>query len=169
MRRLLAAAIIAALPLAAAAQSLPADTHAMAQRLLAQPPDQMAQVGQGVSVPLWRGASGNLLMLRADTRESGESPRLDAPLSFSVVDARSALSSGLQYQLAPSLQAHAQITEHSFANSPLQVQGSELGATYNARPLQPRRQRRGRCGQRQRATAAGVARRGARGERAFGI
>ena len=132
MRRLLAAAIIAALPLVAAAQSLPADTHAMAQRLLAQPPDQMAQVGQGVSVPLWRGASGNLLMLRADTRESGESPRLDAPLSFSVVDARSALSSGLQYQLAPSLQAHAQITEHSFANSPLQVQGSELGATYNA-------------------------------------
>ena len=67
------------LPLAAAAQSLAGDTQDMAQQLLAQQPDQMAEVEPGVAVPLWRGADGRMLMLRADDapgwRDAGDTRR----------------------------------------------------------------------------------------------
>ena len=131
MRRVLALAVTSLLPLCAAAQALPGDTHEMAARLLAQQPDQMAEVQPGVVVPLWRGADGRMLMLRADEQPAG-TLAANAPLSFSVVDAGSALSNSLSYQLAPSLQAHAGVTEHSWANAPYRVLGSELGATYTA-------------------------------------
>lgn len=133
MRRLLALLLISALPLAAAAQSLAGDTHAMAQRLLTQQPDQLAEIEPGVSVPLWLGADGRMLMLRADSGVPGRALQgNNSPLRFSVVDARSALSSSLQYALAPSLQAHAAVSERSWAHSPNQVLGSEVGATYTA-------------------------------------
>jgi hypothetical protein len=131
MRRLLALAITTLLPLSAAAQAWTGDSHDMAARLLAQQPDQMAEVQPGVAVPLWRGADGRMLMLRADERPAG-SLSADAPLTFSVVDAGSVLSSKVQYQLGPSLQAHAGVVEHSWSNAPYRVLGSEVGATYNA-------------------------------------
>lgn len=133
MRRLLTLLLTSALPFAAAAQSLAGDTHAMAQRLLNQQPDQLAEIEPGVSVPLWLGADGRMLMLRADNAVPGQPLQgSNSPLRFSVVDARSALSSSLQYTLAPSLQAHAAVTERSWAHSPSQVLGSEVGATYTA-------------------------------------
>lgn len=130
MRRLLALVLTSVLPLAAAAQVLPGDTHDMAQQLLSQQPDQMAEVEPGVAVPLWRGADGRMLMLRADERPAGMLT-VNQPLTFSVVDAGAVASSGVSYRLAPSLQAHAGITEHSWIAAPGRVVGSEVGATYN--------------------------------------
>jgi hypothetical protein len=131
MRRLLALALTALLPLSAAAQSLAGDTHGLAARLLAQQPDEMAEVQPGLSVPLWRGANGRMLMLRADDRSPGAA-QTNSPLSYSVVDASSALSTGLRYSVSPSLEAHADVTERSWVGAPNQVLGSEFGATYNA-------------------------------------
>lgn len=131
MRRLLAFAMTSLLPLAAAAQSLPGDSHEMAQQLLSQSPDQLAEIEPGVVVPLWRGADGRMLMLRADSRPAG-STTPGEPLSFSVVNADQVMSSNLNYSLSPSLQAHAGLTERSWVNAPAHVLGSEVGATYNA-------------------------------------
>ena len=61
MRRLLPLLTLL-MPLAAAGQSLGNDPHELAQHLLHQTPDQMADVGQGVAVPLWRGSDGRMLM-----------------------------------------------------------------------------------------------------------
>ncbi|MGA0586280.1 hypothetical protein ACO2Q2_03975 [Dyella sp. KRB-257] len=130
MRRLLAVAVTILLPLSAAAQAWPGDAHDMAMRLLAQPPDRMAEVQPGVAVPLWRGADGRTLMLRTDERPAG-SLAADAPLTFSAVDAGKVQSSTLQYTLAPSLQAHAGVVEHAWGNTPYRVLGSEVGATYS--------------------------------------
>lgn len=130
MRHLLALAITALLPLSAAAQALTGDSHDMAAHLLAQQPDQMAEVQPGVAVPLWRGADGRMLMLRADDQPAGA--LADAPLVFSVVDAGSVLSSTVQYQLGPSLQAHAGVVQRSWNHAHYRVLGGEVGATYNA-------------------------------------
>lgn len=130
MRRLLVRSLTSLLPLLAAGQSWAADTHDMAQQLLGQQPDQMAEVEPGVSVPLWRGADGRMLMLRADTRPASALAS-DTPLTFSVVDASSVLGSAIHYRVGPSLQAHAGLVEHSWANTPYRVLGSEVGATYS--------------------------------------
>jgi hypothetical protein len=130
MRRLFALLLISLMPLAAAGQSV-GDDNAMAERLLAQPPDQVAEVEPGLLVPLWRGADGRLLVLRADRRTGAEALRKNAPLALHVVDASSVMTTGLEYGLGPRLQAHAEVSEHSWANSNLRVLGSEVGATFD--------------------------------------
>ena len=130
MRRLLPL-LIMLMPLAAAGQSLSGDTHALAQQLLHQAPDQMADVGHGVVVPLWRGHDGRMLMLKADDQTSASSQLADAPLSFQVVDASSVMSTDLQYGLDPNLQIHAGVSQHDWVSRGPRVIGSEVGATYN--------------------------------------
>jgi hypothetical protein len=132
MRRHLASLLLILLPFAAAGQSAGGDS-AMAERLLAQPPDQMTEVEPGVMVPLWRGADGRLLALKADRSTGVEALRRNAPLSLRVVDAASVMTTGLQYGLGPRLQAHAQVSEDSWAgNRASRILGSEVGATYDA-------------------------------------
>jgi hypothetical protein len=130
MRRLLPLLTLL-VPLAAAGQSLDGDTHALAQQLLRQTPDQMADFGQGVVVPLWRGHDGRMLMLKADAQPSVPGQRGDAPLTFQAVDAGSVMSSTLQYGLDPNLQIHAGVSEHNWISHGPRVIGSEIGATYN--------------------------------------
>ncbi len=131
MRRLSALLLTLLLPLAAAGQSVGND-NAMAERLLAQQPDQMTEVEPGVMVPLWRGADGRLLALKADRSTGADALRKNAPLALHVVDAASVMTTGLQYGLGPRLQAHAEVSEHSWVNSNVHVLGSEVGATYDA-------------------------------------
>lgn len=132
MRRLLALAVTSLLPLSAAAQSWLGGPQATTDSLRAiQQAGQTAEVSAGVTVPLWRGADGRVLMLSSDDKPAG-SLVADAPLSFSVVDANSVQSSDVRYALSPSLQAHAGLTEHSWAGGPYRVLGSEVGAIYNA-------------------------------------
>jgi hypothetical protein len=130
MRRLSVLPMLFLLPLAAAGQSVGSDS-ALAQHLLNQAPDQMTEVEPGVVVPLWRGTDGRLLALKADQGSETDAQRNNAPLSFHAVDASSVMTTGLQYGLAPNLQAHAEISEHSWVNQPSRVIGSEVGATYN--------------------------------------
>jgi len=130
MRRLLALAVTSLLPLSAAAQSWMGDPQQATESLLAAQADQTADASSGVAVPLWRGADGRVLMLSLDDKPAG-SLVADAPLSFSVVDANSIQASDVQYRLGPALQAHAGVTEHSWAGGPYRVLGSEVGATYN--------------------------------------
>lgn len=131
MRRLLPLLILL-MPLAAAGQSLGGDPHVMAQRLLSQAPDQVTEVSPGVVVPLWRGADGQWLALKADEQTPATARRTDAPLSFRAVDATSVMSTGLNYGLDPHLQLHADVSQRSWINRSPRVVGSELGATYNS-------------------------------------
>ncbi|MCP1373452.1 hypothetical protein [Dyella lutea] len=130
MRRPLVLAVLLLLPLSAAAQALPGNDQ-FAGQLLSGQADQVAEVSPGVAVPLWRGADGRVLMLGAGRQPAGVSAA-DAPLAFSVVDAGAVATNGVLYRLSPSLQAHAGVTEHSWANAPYRVLGSEVGATYSA-------------------------------------
>lgn len=130
MRRLLALALTSLLPLAAVAQSLPGDSQDMRQQLLDSSTDQVAEVGPGLAVPLWRGADGRSLMLRSDDH-SVRSMEVSEPLQLGVLDADETRSSHLQYRLGPSLQAHADLVGHSWTQGSVRVLGSEVGATYN--------------------------------------
>lgn len=132
MRRLLLAMPILLMPFVAAGQSLAGDTHELANRLLLQKPDQVAQVGPGVAVPLWRGSDGRWLALKADNNNFAGTKRNDGPLQFSVVDAANAMSTDLTYGLGSNLQAHVGVSEHTWVNSRVpRVIGSEVGATYD--------------------------------------
>lgn len=129
MRRLLVPLLLCLLPFAAVGQGVDDANGKLAVQLLKQPPAQMAEVQPGLMVPLWRGADGRLFVLKADNR-SGSLAQRDAPLSFHAVDAKSVMSAGLQYNLSPNWQANADVSQHSWLNSPLRVVGSEVGATY---------------------------------------
>lgn len=130
MRRLLLPMPFLLMPLAAAGQSLAGDTHELANRLLAQKPDQVVQVGPDAAVPLWRGSDGRWLALKAD---SSTSPQHDGPLQFTVVDASRAVSTDLTYGLGSNVQAHVGVSEHSWINNRVpRVIGSEIGATYSS-------------------------------------
>ena len=131
MRRLSALLLIFLLPLAAAGQSLGGD-NAMTERLLTQTPEQRAELESDVMVPLWRSTDGRLLALKADRSTGADALRKNAPLALQqVVDAGSVMSTGVQYGLGPRLQAHAEISEHSWTNHGMRVLGSEVGATYD--------------------------------------
>ena len=130
MRRLPVLLLMCLLPLVAAGQSAAGDS-ATAEHLLAQPPAQITQVQPGVVVPLWRGADGHLLALKADSSTGADALRSNVPLSFHVVDANTVLTSGLQYSLTPNLQLNTEVSQHSWANNQAsQVLDSEVGATY---------------------------------------
>lgn len=116
------------MPLAAAGQSVGNDSTA--EHLLAKQPDRVIAGKSATVVPLWRGKNGRQLTLKAERRAGVASLGNSAPLAFHVVDATSVVSTGLQYGFAPNLQAHAEVNEHSWANQPSRILGSELGATY---------------------------------------
>lgn len=130
MRRLPVLLLMCLLPLAAAGQSASGDS-ATAEHLLAQPPAQITQVQPGVVVPLWRGADGHLLALKADSNTGADTLRSNVPLAFHVVDANTVMTTGLQYGLTPNLQLNTEVSQHSWANNQAsQVLDSEVGATY---------------------------------------
>jgi len=131
MRRLCSPLLMLLLPLAAAGQSAVGD-DTVAEHLLSQQPAQMAQFEPGVVVPLWLGANGHLLALKADRASSADALRNSSLLAFHVVDASSVSSTGLQYGLAPNLQANAEVSQRTWVNQPTRVIGSELGATYSS-------------------------------------
>ncbi|WP_430391347.1 hypothetical protein [Dyella sp. 20L07] len=132
MRRLLLSLPLLFMPFIAAGQSAASDPYDVAGRLLMQKPDQVAQVGPGVAVPLWRGADGHWLALQVSNDTLASAQRADAPLQFRAVDAATVLSSDFQYGLGPNLQAHVGVTERNWANNQApRVIGSEVGATYN--------------------------------------
>jgi hypothetical protein len=132
------------MPLAAAGQVAPMGSDATAAQLLGQQPDAYAQTGQG-SVPLWRAPDGRMLALQADNRADPS-----RPLALHAVDAGPFLSSGLQYDLGPRVQAHASVSGQGWVNSaescaasatgrgdrcytpgaPPRIVGSEVGATF---------------------------------------
>lgn len=146
--RLSIAIAIMLMPLAAAAQTL-GDQKAnadMAQRLLNQQPDQMAEIEPGISVPLWKGADGRMLTIKADNTNSKVGDV--SPMTFSAVDASTALSSGLKYDLGKHISAHASVSDRSWVNAPdacatpgspsciaagtpPRIVASEVGASYN--------------------------------------
>jgi hypothetical protein len=129
MRRLLSLLLVFLLPLSAAGQSVSSD-NALAEHLLSQPPDQMTEIEPGVVVPLWRGTDGRLLALKADRSNGADALRQNAPLALRTIDAASVMTTGLQYGLGSNLQAHAEVSEHSWVNQPSRLLGSEVGATY---------------------------------------
>jgi hypothetical protein len=131
MRCLYSPLLMLLLPLAAAGQTTVGD-DATAQYLLSQPSAQLAPAGAGVSVPLWLGPNGHLLALKADRENSADALHNSTLLSFHVVDASLVNSTGLQYGLAPNLQANAEVSQRTWVNQPTRVIGSELGATYTA-------------------------------------
>lgn len=105
----------------------------MAEHLLAQPAAHATNdVQWGITAPLWRGVDGRQLMLKADSRTGADALLLNAPLALHTVAAGSVMTTGLQYGLGPRLQAHAEISEHSWANQNARILGSEVGATYDA-------------------------------------
>lgn len=119
------------LPFAAVGQSAGND-DALVKSLLARQPDQMAPVEPGVVVPLWRGADGRMLALKADHVTGAKARRQSKlPLTFHVVDAATVTTAGLQYGLSPNLQTHAEVSQYSWSNQFMRVVGSEVGATYN--------------------------------------
>lgn len=126
MRRLAALLLILALPLAATGQSV--DRGQVAQRLLAQP----AASGPDLVAPLWRGVDGQQLVLHADRSTEAEALRKHAPLALRVIGPSHVTSAGLEYGLGPRLQAHAEVSQHSWTNPGQRIRGSEVGATYDA-------------------------------------
>ncbi len=131
MRRLSILSLIALLPLAAAGQSV--SDNSMAEHLLAQPSVHTTDgVKSGITVPLWRGVDGRQLMLKADNSTGADALRLNTPLALQSAGAGSVMTTGLQYGLGPRLQAHAEISEHSWVNQNTRILGSEVGATYDA-------------------------------------
>jgi hypothetical protein len=131
MRRFYSPLLMLLLPLVAVGQSAVGD-DTMAEHLLAQQPASMAQVQSGLVVPLWLDANGHLLALKADRGTGADALRGNTLLSFHAFDGANATSTGLQYGLAPNLQANADISQRSWVNQPTRVIGSEVGATYNA-------------------------------------
>jgi hypothetical protein len=113
MRRFLPILLLL-MPLAAAGQVVGNDKadEATAERLLSQAPDQMTEVQPGVLMPIWRTQDGRMLALKATSDQGGQTP-----ISFRPVDATTALSTGLQYDLGPHLQAHAGVSGESWVNN----------------------------------------------------
>lgn len=146
LRRSIAMLLIS-LPLAAVGQTVAgANPGTDAAKLLNQQPDRMAEIGPGVAVPLWRAPDGRMVALQAESSNSrvGDTN----PITFSAVDASTALSTRLNYDLGKNLTAHAGVTDHSWVNTadacatpnnaacvaggtPPRIIASEIGASYN--------------------------------------
>ncbi|MGF6710189.1 hypothetical protein QFZ41_001153 [Luteibacter sp. W1I16] len=131
------------MPLAAAGQVAPVGSDATASQLLGQQPVSSGRADQG-SLPLWRAPDGRTLSLQSDDRADPAKP-----LALRPVDSGPFLSSGLQYDLGPRVQAHASVSGQGWINSvescstsagntdrcstpgaPPRIVGSELGATF---------------------------------------
>lgn len=128
MRSLSILLLILALPLAATAQSVGADS-AQATRLLAQP---QLTAPDDVMVPLWHSGSGRLMVLKAEHYNGTSAQRDSSLLGLRPLNAGNATSVGLQYGIGPGLQAHAEVKGRSWLNPNMRLVGSEVGATYDA-------------------------------------
>ncbi len=125
------------MPLAAAGQVAPVGQDATASRLLA------GDAGSRGAIPVWLAPDGRALSLQADDRAD-----TTQPLAPQAVTAGPALTSGLQYDIGPRVQAHATVSGQGWINSaescasgskgdrcsapgaPPRIVGSEVGATY---------------------------------------
>lgn len=149
MRRILASLSLA-LPLAAAAQMLPAPATAPASSTLAYGVPREAGNDAGVIMPLWRAADGRMLALVSTT--SGQADQ-GSP-EFRAVDASSLFASGLVYDVTPRVRTHITLSGHSWQAgaavsddagctpsgdlgcvtgtlvSPLRMVNGEIGATF---------------------------------------
>jgi hypothetical protein len=128
MHRLFAVLLISLRPFTAAGESAPG-ADAQAQYLLQQ--QENAGPAGASAVPLWRNNHGQWLSLRASHSDATEAV-MPASLAFHGLAAGNVFSSGLQYQLAPGVQAHADISQRSWINHPARLIDSEVGATYNS-------------------------------------
>jgi hypothetical protein len=124
MYRLFALLLISLLPFTAAGESAPG-ADAQAQYLLQQR-DAVGPANTS-AVPLWRNNHGQWLSLRASHSDA----TMPASLAFHGLAPGNVFSSGLQYQLAPGVQAHADVSQRSWVNHPARLIDSEVGATYN--------------------------------------
>jgi len=124
MRRLSALLLVSLLPFAAVGQSAPGNDAQARQWLQAAPTDH----GDTNVVPLWRSSRGQWLTLSTDHSEVDGG----GPMAFHGMAADNVFSSGLHYQLAPGVQAHADVSASSWVNHPTRLLGSEVGATYNS-------------------------------------
>ncbi|TCV95719.1 hypothetical protein EC912_10263 [Luteibacter rhizovicinus] len=142
MRRSLSTLLLL-LPLAAAGQVVPGGNDAEAARLLGQQPGSWQTTG--TTTPLWRAPDGRTLAVHTD-----DNPAPTAPLSLRPLDSSRLITSGLQYDLGPRLQAHADVSGQAWLNStescgssvstrtdlcstpgaPPRIVGSEVGATF---------------------------------------
>jgi len=131
MHRLFALLLISLLPFTAAGESAPGG-GTPAQYLLQQQ-ENVGPAGTS-AVPLWRNDHGQWLSLRASHSDSTDATDavMPASLAFHGLAAGNVFSSGLQYQLAPGVQAHADISQRSWVNHPARLIDSEVGATYNS-------------------------------------
>lgn len=120
--------MLSLLPLAAAGQSAANDSE-VAQRLLDQAPVQVLGAQSDSGVVLWRSVDGRSLSVTSERGSETDTMRRNAPASSRIVDS-STMSTGLQYGLAPNLQAHAELSERSWANQSTRLIGGEIGATY---------------------------------------
>lgn len=131
------------MPLAAAGQVAPVGSDATASQLLGRQPASSARPDQG-TLSLWRAPDGRALSLQSDDRADQ-----DRPLALRPVDSGPFLSSGLQYDLGPRVQAHASVSGQGWINSvescgasaghsdrcstpgaPPRIVGSEVGAIF---------------------------------------
>ncbi len=132
MRRFSALLLIFLLPLAAAGQTVGAE-DAMANHLLAQPQQRPAGALSGAAVPLWRDAKGHQLSLKLDEGTGQDALLNNSLMGLRAADAGQVATTGLQYGLQTGLQAHAEVSQYSWANNrDWRVVGSEVGATYAA-------------------------------------
>ena len=131
------------MPLAAAGQVASVGSDATASQLLYQTQDVGGRQDQS-NLALWRAPDGRTLSL-----QSGDRADPSQPLALSPVNSGPFLSSGLQYDLGPRVQAHASVSGQGWINSvescsaatgktdrcsspgaPPRIVGSEVGATF---------------------------------------
>ncbi|MBB3225827.1 hypothetical protein FHW69_000417 [Luteibacter sp. Sphag1AF] len=143
MRRSLSTLLLM-LPLAAAGQVASGGNDAQSSRLLTSPVLLPSTPGV-TTTPLWQAADGRTLSIRNSSR-----PDTLSPLAVSPVLSGPSFSSGLQYDLGPRIQAHAEVSGQQWLNSteacgssvstrtdlcstpgaPPRIVGSEVGATF---------------------------------------
>lgn len=128
MMRFLAALLILLLPIVAAGQSAP-DASAQANRLLARP---AATSSNAAASPLWSDDRGHPLSLQVTRQSSAEAAQGNTLLALDPLRGNAVNASELRYLLAPNLQAHADVSEHSWNSWPSRIIGSEVGATYRS-------------------------------------
>ncbi|MDF3982411.1 hypothetical protein P3W24_07940 [Luteibacter sp. PPL201] len=143
MRRTLLSMLLL-MPLAAAGHGVPASGEGTGALLYADPANSDGGDPQS-SVPLWRSPDGRALSVNYSDRADPTQPLAPRPLGASPF-----VSSGLQYDLGPGLQAHASVSGQGWINSaescgasatshgdrctspgaPPRIVGSEVGATW---------------------------------------
>jgi|GEM_PF-692077 len=131
MVRFAALTLLLSLPFVAMGQSVGGD-QAYQSQLLSQSPMLSAKPGAAPQVPLWRDTEGHVLSLSTDRQSEADALRQRTPLALNPAEGTAVSTTGLQYLLAPNVQAHADISEHSAIGPSSRILGSEVGATYVA-------------------------------------